>query len=256
MAVSADEKVPGAGIEPATSTESPGLNATLVSRDRPLTSVSARGISESPARVTNGNAQTAKGNSPARRAALVARFWSKVNRDGPKSRPELTPCWEWTGARHPKGYGEVTLDNISGAHRVSYYLDRGTDPGDRLVRHACDYPPCVNPDHLLLGHPIDNSRDARERGRTAAGTKNGSAKLDPESVLAMRHEYAKGDSIGALAERYGVTDSLVGYVVRGRIWKKVGGPLCRKRGRKRPHYACKGCGGAGHNTRTCARVAA
>ena len=50
-------------------------------------------------------------------------------------------------------------------HRIVYALITGEDITGLVVRHICDNPLCVNPDHLLAGTHIDNMCDRRERGR-------------------------------------------------------------------------------------------
>lgn len=95
-------------------------------------------------------------------ATQVARFNAQVTPgDG---------CWLWTGEVTNNGHGRFVLWPGGRrlrllAHRVAYFLDTGTDPGEDLVRHSCDNPPCVNPAHLSTGRQKDNMGDARARGR-------------------------------------------------------------------------------------------
>lgn len=88
------------------------------------------------------------------------RFWSKVRKgDG---------CWEWTAWINSNGYGEFTKDHKNlKASRVSWILTYGPIPDGLFVCHHCDNPPCVRPDHLFLGTPLDNMRDMIAKGRGA-----------------------------------------------------------------------------------------
>lgn len=77
----------------------------------------------------------------------------------------MTGCWYWDGPRDPNGYGKVYWRGRKwGAHRVAYLLLRG-DLGNQVVRHACDNPGCVNPDHLSIGTQGENVRDMVLRRR-------------------------------------------------------------------------------------------
>ena len=103
----------------------------------------------------------------------VDRFWAKVDKNGPvpAHRPDLGPCWLWTGYRYPKGYGRASDPRVASrqtyAHRLAWELTNGPIPDGMQVLHACDNPPCCNPAHLSLGSNLENVRDREAKGRGA-----------------------------------------------------------------------------------------
>lgn len=121
------------------------------------------------------------------------------------------------------------------AHRVAFENAHGPIPDGMLVMHRCDNPPCVNPEHLVLGYPVDNIRDAWRKGRLPkpprmAGEDNPRAKLSAKAVEAIR-EVARqhrregfqrfrrgGGVVKGLAKKYGVTDVMIWNVIRGANW--------------------------------------
>lgn len=144
------------------------------------------------------------------RAELEARFYVKVNQDGPvpAHRPELGHCYVWTGDHSPSGYG---LLRRVGAHRVALWLATGEEPGSRHTLHHCDNPPCVRPSHLHYGTHRRNMEEMAERGRAA---KPG-LKLTDAQVQELRQRYAAGEKIRDLRHGYGISQQQANRIVAG-----------------------------------------
>lgn len=81
---------------------------------------------------------------------------------------QVGECMEWVGSRTGAGYGTLAMEGGSAyAHRLAWERANGPIPGGLVVRHKCDNPPCVNPDHLEVGTQYDNIHDMIARGRAA-----------------------------------------------------------------------------------------
>ena len=134
-----------------------------------------------------------------RRAAIIARFWSHVQR------PDAKACWPFTGyiASHGYGHFQFTEDGQhyrERAHRVSWFLSRGDIPADLEVCHKCDHPRCVNPSHLYLGTQADNLRDCRLKGRPM-----GRQKLTEPQARAIRARALAGERQRDIARDFAVS---------------------------------------------------
>jgi hypothetical protein len=72
-----------------------------------------------------------------------------------------TGCWLWLGFTDPKGYGRFhTHAKIQRlAHRVSWGMAHGDVPEGMVLDHTCRTRSCVNPDHLRVVTPYQNSME-------------------------------------------------------------------------------------------------
>jgi hypothetical protein len=116
------------------------------------------------------------------------------------------------------GYGRVWTGTHAGfAHRAAFELGHGQSPGEAMVCHRCDNPPCCNPAHLFLGTRGDNNRDARDKGigRARFGVANHAAKLTDEEVSAIRRRAVTEPQV-ALAREFGVSKAQVSRIVSGK----------------------------------------
>lgn len=113
----------------------------------------------------------------------LVRFRGHINHAGPVSldRPELGPCYLWTGAVNDKGYG-VFSRKVDGrwvttsAHRYACELVDGHPVPDELEPdHLCRVRLCVRRSHLeLVSHAVNVARgetgsNSREKTHCPAG---------------------------------------------------------------------------------------
>jgi hypothetical protein len=157
------------------------------------------------------------------------------------ARADESGCLLWIKAKTgSKGYGTIYVNGKHRkAHRVSYELAYGPIPAGLLVCHRCDVPACVNPEHLFLGTPSDNSLDMKRKGRAKGaaptgdrnpvrlnpeivrGENNGFSKLTVVDVLAIRAAYESGETQVSIASRYGVLQCHISRIVRHESWRHV-----------------------------------
>jgi hypothetical protein len=94
-----------------------------------------------------------------------ARFWSKVNQDGPvpewwtlaARRGIKSPCHLWTNPPGSHGYGEISIDDRTIlAHRYSLEL-HGIELDNELdCDHLCEVKACVRFEHLQQVEHAEN----------------------------------------------------------------------------------------------------
>lgn len=132
-------------------------------------------------------------------------------------------CWLWTGACCGNGYGAFWTGHSSiNAHRVSYLLYKGSIPDGLLVRHTCDVPQCVNPEHLLLGTQKQNVADKFFRNRQAdvSGERNPRAILSHDDVKKIRSRALGGETKRSINKSYPqVGHSTICRIVLRQIWQ-------------------------------------
>lgn len=96
-------------------------------------------------------------------------------------------CWEWTGAKDPKGYGKVTRgrsgEGTMLSHRAVYEFLVGKIPEGLVLDHLCRNPSCVKPTHL---EPVT------QRENTVRGV--GPASRSKWTSCSKGHEYTESNT--------------------------------------------------------------
>jgi hypothetical protein len=83
----------------------------------------------------------------------MGRFFKFVN-------IEIGKCWEWTGCKHPIGYGmfQIRSKKSGYAHKIIWEYFNGKVPEGKELDHLCRNRSCVNPFHLEPVSHVENMR--------------------------------------------------------------------------------------------------
>ena len=91
-------------------------------------------------------------------------------------------------------------------------------PEGMVVRHTCDKPGCINPEHLKLGTQIENLADMRARNRTRKGNVHKN-KLSNADIYYLK--YNATETTKDLAKKFHVHEVTIRNIRKGRTWKNV-----------------------------------
>ena len=141
-------------------------------------------------------------------------------------------CIDHGRAGDKDGYASTCKHEYKGTrnklkmHRLAYCRSNGVsilDVDDKVVMHKCDNTRCINPDHLELGTLADNNADRVRKGRYC-GASSCRAKLTDEDVKFIRANYVRRGKVWntyTLAAKFGVSNMIIGQVVRGESYKEL-----------------------------------
>lgn len=165
--------------------------------------------------------------------SLETRFWEKVNRRGEDE------CWNWIGATTETQPGKLhskrAMFAVDGktdyACRVLWRMSNGEIPKGMWVLHECDNSICINPKHLYLGTPKQNTHDMIDRGRfrwqrypkKPKPPKHPRVRKLSESDVGeiLRLRLSERKKLLEIARLFNINPSDVSRIMRGQLYKDI-----------------------------------
>jgi len=124
-------------------------------------------------------------------------------------KPVANGCQEFQSWQDKDGYRFFRYQGKDWrAHKLAVIFDGRKIPQGHFVCHSCDNPACVNPLHLFVGTPKDNSRDMGNKGR---GYRN--YKLTDEQIVQIKQSSL---SQVQLAKIYNVSNVTIHNIIHHR----------------------------------------
>lgn len=140
----------------------------------------------------------------------------------------LKDCIKHSGYDTVRGYGKKKFrGRTEYTHRLAYCeANQVTLESIKgmIVRHTCDNPECVNPEHLLIGTHQDNQDDKVARSRQTRGTDVAISALTEEAILYIRRVHIPRHRLfgaSALSRKYSVSSSTIDRVIHNQTWKHI-----------------------------------
>jgi len=150
---------------------------------------------------------------------IIKRFWNYVIIPN-----NLENCWIWNGPKNKFGYGIFYYNyNRVKAHRFIYSCYNGDFDKTLFVCHKCDVPSCINPNHLFLGTPKDNSQDMVDKDRSPRGERSGTSKLTDNDVKQILTDISlnKYNTILDISKNYNIKSMQIIRILNNQNWKHV-----------------------------------
>lgn len=148
---------------------------------------------------------------------LIARVMSRV--------VEVGDCLEWTGGyskRSPRISHQGTLLNVRRALAMDANMLKG-ESDDRVAVVSCMNWRCVRPEHVqVMPRSEVQKRTSSRQNRTIGARKVSAiarkhAKINAQIAAEIR---ASTETQRQIAKRYGVSQSLVYAIKKGRVWRE------------------------------------
>lgn len=131
-------------------------------------------------------------------------------------------CWECISHTKDKdGYARVRNHYATTfLHRYIYEECFGFITNGLIVRHKCDNPSCINPEHLELGTYKDNAQDREKRGRSnpIRGENNNFSKLKKKDIEIIKNMYKVGKTQYEIASEFKLSQGHISNIINGKRW--------------------------------------
>jgi hypothetical protein len=134
-------------------------------------------------------------------------------------------CWTFNAANDRDGYPYYNFNKkTTRAHRFSYIISNyDKEEKINIIRHTCNNPWCVNPNHLVNGSQQENINDKIKDNRQAKGSKTGTSKITEEQLISVLDKILSGEitKTKQIVTILNISHTNIIDILHGKIWTHV-----------------------------------